>query len=131
MLVSALISPRGLPARVLAEWVSGSFDLLVSPRLLEELDAALARPRLSRYVPRPDARSFIADLRRPAKIVADPSQADRLVPDDPRDDFLVALAVAARADVLVSGDRHLLELRDPPPPMLSPRAFLAQLERHG
>ncbi len=47
---------------------------------------------------------------------------------DPDDDYLVALARAAGADYLVSGDRHLLELTDPEPPVLTPREFLALLE---
>jgi predicted nucleic acid-binding protein len=33
------------------------------------------------------------------------------VTEDPDDDYLVALAVAAQADVFVSGDHHLTELK--------------------
>jgi predicted nucleic acid-binding protein len=36
----------------------------------------------------------------------------RVVPDDPDDDHVVACAVAARVDVIVSGDKHLLKLRE-------------------
>jgi len=35
-----------------------------------------------------------------------------VVPDDPDDDHVVACAVAARVDVIVSGDKHLLKLRE-------------------
>jgi predicted nucleic acid-binding protein len=43
-------------------------------------------------------------------------------------DYLVALARAARADVLVSGDAHLTGLPDPDPPVLTPRGFLDRLQ---
>ncbi len=47
---------------------------------------------------------------------------------DPDDDYLIALARAGGADYPVSGDRHLTELPDPDPPVLTPRQFLALLD---
>jgi predicted nucleic acid-binding protein len=46
---------------------------------------------------------------------------------DPNDDYLVALAIAAQADALVSGDRDLTDLQDPPVSVLTPRTFLDRL----
>jgi len=37
---------------------------------------------------------------------------------------LIVLARAAQADYLISGDRHLLDLTDPNPPVLRPRQFV-------
>ena len=39
-----------------------------------------------------------------------PRSIQRIVPNDPDDDQVLAAAVAARADLIVSGDRHLLGL---------------------
>jgi len=39
-----------------------------------------------------------------------PSHIPRVVPRDADDDHVIACAVAARADLIVTGDRHLLEL---------------------
>jgi predicted nucleic acid-binding protein len=50
------------------------------------------------------------------------------VSPDPDDDYLIALARVAGADYLISGDRHLLDLTDPDPPVLTPRQFLDLLE---
>ena len=36
----------------------------------------------------------------------------RVVPDDADNDHVIACAVAARADIIVSGDKHLLNLRE-------------------
>jgi predicted nucleic acid-binding protein len=43
-------------------------------------------------------------------LVVEPSETPRVVPDDPEDDKLLAVAIAAGADVIVSSDRHLLGL---------------------
>ncbi|HUP69036.1 MAG TPA: hypothetical protein VM142_04385 [Acidimicrobiales bacterium] len=48
---------------------------------------------------------------------------------DPKDDYLIALASASQA-VIVSGDRHLLDLGDDLP-VYSPAAFLAIIEPAG
>lgn len=54
---------------------------------------------------------------------SDPSSEPGLT-CDPKDDYLVALALASDADWIVSGDADLLELDTPDVPVLSPRAFL-------
>ena len=47
VLVSALLEPRGLPARLLDQATAGSFELVVSDYLLDELREVLERlPRL-------------------------------------------------------------------------------------
>ncbi|MCE7960850.1 MAG: PIN domain nuclease, partial [Acidobacteria bacterium ACB2] len=65
-------------------------------------------------------------LAQDALIVDDPPALARLSPD-PDDDYLIAIARTAEADYLVSGDRHLLDLADPLPPVLAPRQFIELL----
>lgn len=52
-----------------------------------------------------------------------------LVPADPVDDYVVALARSAHASVVVSGDTHLLGISSSELPVMSPREFLARLTR--
>ena len=40
VLISALLAPKGAPGQVLAKWVIGEFELVVSPLLLAELERA-------------------------------------------------------------------------------------------
>ena len=47
---------------------------------------------------------------------------------DQRDDYLVAVAVATRAEAIVTGDRDVLELPDPPVALLTPRALIERLD---
>jgi uncharacterized protein len=121
VLIAALLSPSGAPARIVSRWLAGEFELLVSETLIAELERALAYPKVRRRVSEDEAGAFVALLRHGALLAADPAApARRSV--DPGDDYLVALAETERA-VLVSGDRHLLALADELP-IVTARAFL-------
>jgi putative PIN family toxin of toxin-antitoxin system len=126
VLISAILSPRGTPARLLLAWQAGAFDLVVSPALLAELRRALAYPKLERLVAPADADAFIAWIGRSALLAADPDGEPPVRAVDPADDYLIALAATERA-VLVSGDAHLTILTDRFP-VRTPAAFLASLE---
>ena len=103
-------------------WFEGAYDLVVSDRLLSELDRALHYRKLSRNISSEEAHELIALLKRSANVRDDPVQTTEPRCADPGDEYLIALAEAAGA-VIVSGDRHLLDLADEMP-IYSPRAFL-------
>jgi uncharacterized protein len=126
VLISALLSSRGAPARLLAAWRMGAFDLVVSPLLLAEVRRALSYPRLARLVHAADAYAFVAWLDRTAEVAADPADPPDVRSEDPADDYLIALAAAERA-VIVSGDVHLTALADRIP-VRRPAEFLAEIE---
>jgi uncharacterized protein len=126
VLVSALLSRAGAPGRLIALWLEGAFELVVSEELLAELGRALAYPKLREYISREDAADFIALLRATASMLAEAERPDHIT-RDPGDDYLLALAKAS-ASVLVSGDRDLLVLA-PELPIQEPGAFLDHLPR--
>lgn len=99
----------------------------MSPVLLAELAGVLGRPKFRRWPTVEEARAFVDALRRGAVVIDDPPSLPGVTPD-PRDDYLVALARAAGADRLISGDPHLTGLADADPPVLAPRAFVDQLD---
>jgi putative PIN family toxin of toxin-antitoxin system len=127
VLVSAAISPTGPPRQIISAWVEGRFELVASPQLLSETRDVLARPKFRRWISEAVAAEIIDGIAQDATILDDPPIPERFS-SDPDDDYLIALARAAQADWLVSGDRDLLELADPDPPVLTPREFLELLD---
>jgi putative PIN family toxin of toxin-antitoxin system len=125
--VSALLSPGGVADRILAEWRAGAFELLVSERLFRELGRALTKPGIRARVTHAEEAELVALLRAEAILVSDPGDIERVIERDPSDDYLVALARAAHADVIVTGDRHLLEAEGLGLGVLSPAPFLVGL----
>jgi putative PIN family toxin of toxin-antitoxin system len=127
VLISAFIGRRGSsPDRIVRAWRDGAFELVVSPTLLAELSTVLARPKFARRAAGDRASAYVRTLAAGASRPDDPVQRAALSPD-PGDDYLIALARAASADVIVSGDRHLTGLVSPRPPVLTPRQFLERL----
>lgn len=126
VLISAVISPTGAPREIVTAWTQGRFDLVVSPALLGELRDVMTRPKFRRWVSAATTAEYIDGLTDAAVIIDDPPAQPGLSPD-PDDDYLLTLALAASADYLVSGDRHLTGLVDPPLPVLTPRQLRDRL----
>lgn len=128
VLIAALLSPGGAPARLVAAWLAGEFELVVSDELLDELRRALAYPKLRKRVSPEEAAAF-SRLLSTGGIVASHPGAGTHRSEDPGDDYLLALAEVEQA-VLVSGDRHLLVLA-PKLPVMTAAEFLEALRGRG
>jgi len=133
VLVSAFLTPQGTAAQVLEQAERGRFVLCLSSVILEETrDVLLRAPKLqARYhysVKHVDA--LCEGLALLAELVTDLPDLKGVVALDAKDDRIVATAVAADADHLVTGDRrHLLALEHyERVQIVTPRAFLDRLD---
>jgi uncharacterized protein len=122
VVISGALSSQGAPADVLRALAAGDFELIVSQALLDELERALAYPKLRRHIHEAAGAELVRWLAESATHAADPTADPPVHSRDPNDDYLIALASAHRA-ALVSGDKHLLAL-DGEMPVFSPRAFV-------
>ena len=109
ILVSAALapSPQSPSVRIIDAALDGRIELVMSPALLEEIADVLSRPRIRRRLSADDAQLFLADVAAQVVMLADPLDPPTVC-RDPDDDYLVALAMIAGAEVLVSGDDDLL-----------------------
>lgn len=131
VLISSRISDLGHPARIVRAADEGGFELVLSGRLLEELSEVLMRPRFRRYATEEEIEDFLSGLREKGIFFED-VEAERMVPGDPKDDYLAALAHASNADYLVSGDPHLAGAESEAPfTVLTPRQFGEILENES
>lgn len=110
VVVSALIW-GGKPFALLQAATDSDLLLYTSAALLVELREVLERPHLAARLERQrssvdQALTYYAGL---AGSVT-PDATPRVVPADADDDHVIAAAIAAHADLIVSGDRHLLGL---------------------
>ena len=126
VLVSAAVTPNGVCAQILARLLNSPLELVASPLLLDEVERVLWRPRFDQLAPALRA-SYVAFLHRIARIEEDPVPTEgRLVAADPGDDYLVLLTLAGDRRLLVTGDRHLLDLAGEYP-IVSPRELFDRL----
>lgn len=109
-------------------WQAGDFELVVCPQLVHEVRKALTSPRLSRRydISESDAEAFARRLSEEGLMVEDPEDPPRMVPDDPKDDYLVALALGT--GILVTRDRHFDKVSVEGLRVIGPRDALALLD---
>jgi putative PIN family toxin of toxin-antitoxin system len=110
VLVRAMASPSG-PAGELFERVSADHVLVASLELLEELSRVLGYDSVRRIHQRTDVdiTEFLASVGGGATVVPLPTPLPQIVPGDPKDDLVVATAVAGKADVICTLDRHFYQ----------------------
>jgi uncharacterized protein len=131
VIVSGILSRTGAPAETLNAWRERRFLLLSSPAIIEEVNAVLHYPHLKNKYQLSDEEInlTITLLEHDALLVLGDADVTGSVPADPKDEMFLACALGGLADVIVSGDHHLLDLgvfRDIP--IINARQFLDQLK---
>ena len=128
VLLSALHTDAGPPALILDAWRAGRFQLVTSVEQINEFKRAADYPKLRAVLPRAAVGRVVNRLRT-ADVLLERLRRAGDSPD-PGDEFLLAMALAASADFLVTGDRLLLTLRRiAVTRIVSPRRFAAILFR--
>ncbi len=109
ILIGALITKGTPPDRLYQAWLRGEIELLTSTAHLAEVAAVLARPRLQRYIDADEAVAIVENIDTRATILDAPPEVN--LSPDPKDNPILAAAIAGKADLIVSGDKkHMLAL---------------------
>lgn len=131
VLASGFVRPHGAPGALLGAWRAEAFDLVVSDHILSEVTRTLDKPYFAQRLTTSRRTANIALLRSDATITP-LTVPVRGVATHPEDDRVLATAVSAQADYLVTGDHKLLQLRSyEGVGILSPRDFLNLLLTGG
>lgn len=130
VLVSGLIKRwrGGIPDQVIRQ--AGKFQLCLSKEILEDTHRVLHYPRIRKkyHLSEDLIEEYVNDLRSIAFLIEDVPSLD-IIQDDPDDNIVIACAVKADADYIVSGDPHLKKLKEYQDiKIVSPREFLKILE---
>ncbi|MBI5653575.1 MAG: putative toxin-antitoxin system toxin component, PIN family [Chloroflexi bacterium] len=112
VLVSALIMKQGKPGQIIAQAHERTFSLLLADGILQETRVALHYKHIQkRFHPTDQSiEDFLSKLRVICTMVVI-QQIEKIIPQDPPDNIVLACAVEGGADYLVSGNLHLLDLK--------------------
>ncbi len=110
MLVSGLLW-TGKPHMLIEQVRAGALTLVSSPALLAELAEVVSRPKFKDILARSNTNPelMLTQVRLLAEVF-DPPPLPEPVSRDPDDDAVLALAAAARPDLIITGDKDLLVL---------------------
>lgn len=116
----------GHPGRLLEYALDGSVQCFLSLAILDEIREVLQRPKFGLS---PDqALTLVEEVHELCQIVT-PQVRIRAITADPDDNMILECAAAANADVIVSGDSHLLDLGQwKDIRILSPADFAKEIE---
>ena len=111
VLISGLLW-NGAPHALMEYVREGALDFVISPALLAELSGTIGRAKFTAILVRSNTshERVLTEVRQLAEVI-EPLPLPQPVCRDPDDDKVLALAVAAKADWIVSGDNDLLGLK--------------------
>jgi len=107
VLVSALVG-HGKPRRLVLKLL-GKHTVILSREMLAELADVLARDRF--MIKDSQLERYLSGLVRKSEIVTI-STRFKMISEDPDDDTVLNAAYSGKANYIVTGDRHLLALRE-------------------
>jgi putative PIN family toxin of toxin-antitoxin system len=130
VLVSALLFPGGAPDRVFRAALRGHYELVVSPFIIQEL----ARVLEEKFgFTAEEAGAVAGFVESNASEIVDPPEVLEIITSKKADNEILACALEAGADYLVTGDlKHIYPLQSVGTArIVSPAEFLAILQSEG
>lgn len=113
VIVSGLL--WGGPPNQLLRWArDGVLEVICCEEAVAEVKRVIEYPKFSRRISALESspRQFIAYLMNLVMHVPSPELIPAVISEDPSDDLFLALAVENQALLVISGDQHLLALKE-------------------
>lgn len=111
----------GTAEEVLALGRAQAVQLFISPSILKEIEGVLLRKF---HWPAKRARQAITDIQGFAQLVH-PKETIHLIPEDESDNRILECTLEAKADIVITGDNHLRQLKTfRGIPVMTPADFL-------
>lgn len=132
VIVSGFLSRKGVPAELLNAWRARRFLLLSSSAIVAEVRTVMQYPRIRHkyHLSDDEIEQTLALLEHDALLVTGDASVAGSVPNDPQDEMFLACALDGQAEVIVSGDHHLLDLGIfQNIPIITARQFLDRLKQ--
>lgn len=107
ILVSGTVTASTPPGQILNAWHNGQFELVLSNHILDEVERTLQKPYFQAKLT-PQAISNFIDLLQNETTIIPITVKVQGVATHPEDDLILATALSAKADYIVTGDEPLL-----------------------
>ena len=116
LLISAAIAPKGFPNRLIQTWQKDQLTLIISSKLLLELEEVFQRDKFRQYhLFREQMVELVDIIKASVEVISSMSEEELPIHSrDPKDDKLLSCALSSEADYLITGDEDLLVLNGNP-----------------
>jgi len=99
----------GNPNKIFEESLTDNLIIITSYEQFEELCRVLEYPRLGFT---PEQKSRIKRIIQGVAVFVSPLEKLQVVKEDPADNKIIEAAIAGKADYILTGDKHLLKLKE-------------------
>jgi putative PIN family toxin of toxin-antitoxin system len=110
ILISALGWKDGNPRKTLDRCIQGKCKLIESIDLIKEFLAVIQRPKFD-FISEDEKAEFLLEFIHICDTI-EPKRKITLIMDDPNDNLVLECAFEGKADYIISGDEHLLKLKE-------------------
>ncbi|MCG2693261.1 putative toxin-antitoxin system toxin component, PIN family [Candidatus Parcubacteria bacterium] len=122
---------KGIPSRILDLIKANSWQLCLTPKLLEETERVLHYERLliPLFLSGKSTNEIIGSLEQTGVVLPD-CRGLKIIKEDPTDNIILGAGLSHNVDYIISGDKHLLKLKSFQDVLIvSPRQFLNVIKR--
>jgi len=111
--ISSLISSDGICAKIITYLFLNRFIMLISREILKEFREVSLYPKIKKlHQLREEKIDEYLDSILAFSSLVSISSIPEVIKEDPKDDIILACAESGDADYIVSGDKHLLNLKE-------------------
>ena len=113
--ISGFLNPKGKPYAIVDLILEEKLILLLSPQIMDEIKRVCHYEHIIKLIEKggktvKDVEQYIDKIRQIALIMLGNLQVNA-IENDPSDNMFLACALEGKADYIVSGDSHLLDLK--------------------
>ncbi len=122
-LASGSINPHleSATSLIYHELTGARLEVIICPELLGEVSDTLHKPYFFKRLGQTTVEDILTGIASACTMQPDPAQVAAIL-RDPEDDYLIALARTAKAELIVTGDKDLLDHIDLEPPAVNARS---------
>ncbi len=136
VMVSAILSPRSTSAQIMRLVLDGVVNLIISHDILDETLRVIRYPKLVNLMKKNGVAlkevEYVIDRLSAIAVVTPGKLTLDVIQDDPSDNKILTCAVEGEVDFIISGDHHLIELKEfQGIPIVNPATFVAIIKREG
>lgn len=129
VVISGILFTEDSPGKIIDLWVDGRFKVILSQALIEEYLEVISRTKFKRLgspVEGQDILIILIELS--STVFVSPKESIKIIRDDPEDNRFLECAVEGGAKYIVSGDNHLLVLKEYRKiPIVTPAEFISKI----
>lgn len=113
VVISGILIPNGPPGMIVDFWAKGKLTVVISQSLLEEYLEVLLRPRFNKAGTINERQGILEQfLDLENTVLVSPDFQLNVIENDPDDNRVLECALEGGVQYIVSGDEHLLALKE-------------------